>query len=48
LNDGDRQISRRGSYLPFSPSGGALLFHLPAKLCEQASVIITTNFSFSE
>jgi DNA replication protein DnaC len=35
-------------YLPFSPSGGALLFHLLSKLYEQASVVITTNLSFSE
>jgi DNA replication protein DnaC len=35
-------------YLPFSPSGGALLFHLLSKLCERASVVITTNLSFSE
>ena len=35
-------------YLPFSPSGGALLFHLLSKLYEQTSVIITTNLSVSE
>src|SRR3546814_10722439 len=35
-------------YLPFSASGGALLFHLLSKLSERTSVIITTNFSFSE
>ena len=30
-------------YLPFSQSGGALLFHLISKLYEKTSVIITTN-----
>ena len=36
------------SYLPFSQSGSALLFHLLSNLRERTSVIIATNLSFSE
>lgn len=35
-------------YLPFSESGGALLFHLISHLYEKTSVLVTTNLSFTE
>jgi DNA replication protein DnaC len=35
-------------YLPFSQSGGQLLFHLISKLYENTSLLITTNLGFAD
>ena len=48
FKDSDLVILDEFGYLPFSASGGALLFRLLSKLYQGASVIITTNLSFGE
>ena len=35
-------------YLPLTSSGGQLLFHLISRVCDQTSIIVTTNLAFSE
>jgi DNA replication protein DnaC len=35
-------------YLPFTQTGGALLFHLLSSLYERTSAVITTNLNLSE
>jgi DNA replication protein DnaC len=44
----DLIVSIALGYLPFSQSGGPLLFHLISKLYENTSLLSTTNLDFTD
>lgn len=48
LNSVDILLLDEVGYLPFTPQGASLLFHLLAQLYRNTSVIITTNLNFNE